>query len=74
MVLIKFIFQTIITGLFNDEGLSDISSAIASDLGPTLVRNYQKKLTERINTVVKTKANKILSTMSIKDLLKLIQG
>ncbi|XP_033231993.1 uncharacterized protein LOC117182976 [Belonocnema kinseyi] len=65
--------QFTIDGLFNDKDLSDVTSAIVSDLAPGVVEKYQKQLTEAVHTFVMSEANKVLSTMTLKDLLALIQ-
>ncbi|XP_043462422.1 uncharacterized protein LOC122498646 [Leptopilina heterotoma] len=67
-------FQFLIDGLYNDKDLSDMTNAIATDLVPSAIKTYQKKLTGTINNAVTTRANKILRTMTLKDLLGLVNG
>lgn len=51
-----------------------MTNAIATDLVPSAIKTYQKKLTGTINNAVMTRANKILRTLTLKDLLGLING
>ncbi|XP_051153396.1 uncharacterized protein LOC127276788 [Leptopilina boulardi] len=67
-------FQFLIDGLFNDKDLSDMTNAIVSDLVPSIIKTYQKKLTSTINNLVITRANEILRTMTLKDILGLINS
>lgn len=64
--------QISIDGLFNDQDLSDVTSAIASDLMSTIVRNYQKRITEIVNGIIITQADQMLSSMTLKDLMAVL--
>ncbi|XP_012230367.1 uncharacterized protein [Linepithema humile] len=60
------------TGLFDDEELSELISAVISDMVPQLIDDYQDTVTEKLNGVVMNVLNEFLSDKTLGDLLKLL--
>ncbi|XP_011877829.1 PREDICTED: uncharacterized protein LOC105567513, partial [Vollenhovia emeryi] len=60
------------TGLYDDEDTSKLLSDTISDMVPKMIDEYQKDVTDNVNEIIKTLANEFLSTITLKDLLKIL--
>jgi len=60
------------TGLFDDDELSELLSAVISDMVPQLIEDYHDMITDKLILLVTEKLNAFLSTMTLAELLKLI--
>ncbi|CAL1678640.1 unnamed protein product [Lasius platythorax] len=60
------------TGLFDDDELSELLSAVISDMVPQLIEDYHDMITDKLILLVTEKLNAFLSTMTLTELLKLI--
>ncbi|XP_011699346.1 PREDICTED: uncharacterized protein LOC105456760 [Wasmannia auropunctata] len=60
------------TGLYNDEGISDILSKTISEVMPKLIKENQKVIVDNINQVATEMLNDYLNTITLKELLKLL--
>lgn len=60
------------TGLFDDDELSELLSALISDMVPQLIQDYHDMITDKAILLVTEKLNAFLSTMTLAELLKLI--
>lgn len=60
------------TGLFDDEELSELLSAVISDMVPQLIDDYQDMITEKLNAAIAQVLNDFLSDKTLGDILKLL--
>ncbi|KAM0728096.1 hypothetical protein ACS0PU_005565 [Formica fusca] len=60
------------TGLFDDDELSELLSAVISDMMPQLIEDYHDTITGKLIPLVTQKLNAFLSTMTLAELLRLI--
>ncbi|XP_070148855.1 uncharacterized protein [Polyergus mexicanus] len=60
------------TGLFDDDELSELLSAVISDMMPQLIEDYHDTITGKLIPLVTQKLDAFLSTMTLAELLKLI--
>ncbi|XP_029168831.1 uncharacterized protein LOC114938879 [Nylanderia fulva] len=65
-------FEFHATGIYDDDELSELLSAIISDMVPQLIQDYHDTITEIAGLLVIDKLNEFLSTMTLVELLKLI--
>ncbi|XP_015609787.1 uncharacterized protein LOC107274787 [Cephus cinctus] len=61
-----------ITGLYNSEKTSELTSTIVSDNAPQVVEKYQEILTGRLNIIIVDRMNKIFNNMSLSDFINII--
>lgn len=59
-----------ITGLFDDEKLSELISTVLSDMLPQLIVDYQDAIAKKLNVIVTNVLNNFLSDKTLGDLLK----
>ncbi|EFN89509.1 uncharacterized protein LOC105184252 isoform X2 [Harpegnathos saltator] len=64
--------QFTITGLFDDKDMSELISAVISDMMPKLIQDYQSDIVGVINPIIEDKVNGFLADKTISDLLKLL--
>ncbi|XP_077274964.1 uncharacterized protein LOC143904287 [Temnothorax americanus] len=60
------------TGLYDDNEISEVVSKTISDAVPKLIDTNQKVIVDTINRVITEEGNKYLSTVTFKDLLKIL--
>ncbi|XP_071649032.1 uncharacterized protein [Temnothorax longispinosus] len=60
------------TGLYDDNEISEVVSKTISDAVPKLIDTNQKVIVDTINRVITEEGNKYLSTVTLKDLLKIL--
>jgi len=58
------------TGLFDDDELSAILSALISDLAPELIGD--ETIVNQISSIIKTKCNDLLSNITVSEILKIL--
>ena len=66
--------QLKMSGLFNDEDLSNTLSHAISEILPGLLDDYQNELSARASPIVANLLNKFLKNFTLKDLLDIING
>ncbi|KAK9296486.1 hypothetical protein QLX08_009534 [Tetragonisca angustula] len=67
-------FDLKMSGLFNDEDLSNTLSHAISEILPGLLDDYQNELSARASPIVANLLNKFLKNFTLKDLLDIING
>ncbi|XP_033209703.1 uncharacterized protein LOC117168289 [Belonocnema kinseyi] len=65
-------FQFYSEGIYNDRDISQVVSAIISDMAPKFIQMYQKELTDVVKEILTDFGNEFLSRKTLKDLLDLI--
>ncbi|KAL6424494.1 hypothetical protein ACFW04_009919 [Cataglyphis niger] len=60
------------TGLFDDDQLSELLSAVISDMMPQLIEDYHDTITGKLIPLITGKLDAFLSTMTLAELLKII--
>lgn len=60
------------TGLFDDEEVSDLLSALISDTVPEVINNNPELVKEQLHSIIKQALDSFLSSMTIADLIKLL--
>ncbi|XP_014471627.1 PREDICTED: uncharacterized protein LOC106742839 [Dinoponera quadriceps] len=63
-----------ITGLFNDEELSELVSSMISEMVPDLIKENHDEIVGYIIPILKDKINEILEGKTISDIIKIIGG
>lgn len=64
--------QLQITGLFNDEQISELVSIGMSDIAPQMVETYQNEITAAVNEKATVMINAQLEGKTLEDLINLI--
>ncbi|XP_072763699.1 uncharacterized protein [Anoplolepis gracilipes] len=65
-------FEFHATGLYNDNHLSELLSAVISDMMPQLIMDYHDMITDKASLLIMDKLNAFLSTMTLAELMKLL--
>ncbi|KAL0128769.1 hypothetical protein PUN28_003872 [Cardiocondyla obscurior] len=60
------------TGIYNDDETSEVLSKTISDTAPELIKQYQNQITQEIQQILTQIINKYLSTITLKELLKML--
>ncbi|RLU20129.1 hypothetical protein DMN91_006735 [Ooceraea biroi] len=60
-----------ITGLFNDEEVSEVISSVISDIVPEFINNYQDQLAQQVDALLTKQLDAFLATKTIGDLLRM---
>lgn len=61
-----------ISGLYDDDEVSKLMSQIISELVPGILEDYQQKVSEIGGKLVTTVLNKVLSKLTVEELLALL--
>ncbi|XP_017793106.1 PREDICTED: LOW QUALITY PROTEIN: uncharacterized protein LOC108574943 [Habropoda laboriosa] len=67
-------FPCKITGLFDDEGISNTMSQVITEVTPGLLDDYQNKISAYASPKVADLLNKLLKNYTLKDLMEIISG
>ncbi|CAL7941037.1 unnamed protein product [Xylocopa violacea] len=63
-----------VTGMYNDPETSESVSQIVSEVAPSLLDDYQDRIMNYLEPVLRGEVNKVLQHFTMKDLLDMIKG